>query len=594
MNHTETIIDIINQSEHPFQYEDSTYEKITVEGKTYDELHYDLELGCFTCRLDTLSKDDIPKHGYIVTNDEWEPDAFYQNGVLVYSEALKSLVDIKGPYGFTYKTDTNGKYQKLSAIDNTPFFIRVCGLSSNELMRLTRVNENNYYTYRTYRDIEVHQNDLKQIFQHEHGRYDSFRRETLVNVKDNPYLHIRRMKYGSYNTVVLFDSKDSAEKVLSYNQFGQFHNGMFQVIPISIDETHLDFTHGNGRGRTTYGFHNKCEIAEMHAEPAYSVIQDASADDQFVHLDYRFYKVSKTPFNTSALSEPTFISILTVDSVRYIFQQQSAYLAKPDHKEGHFIVANNTFHPLPYWFKQIWLALKENRDWSVTKGVKGSIIIDIDDGDEQEWIKLANQASNEPGIDAFTEADVLFIKALNDPLTNEILALYKNQDKALFNNEVIKDSTITTIVNTLARAPVDNGYSHPSPNQPTPIVLPHLILPLVMISCAMCAYTGVIGLPAFTMALMIGSKVGFIGLQIGIYQNKNNFMQGPWMSHNAIAFGLAAIAYCALMTNPLAALIAVATVMTLAPLASVTSHSLFDQYNNNTSQPDKSLSPYNV
>lgn len=107
-------------------------------------------------------------------------------------------------------------------------------------------------------------------------------------------------------------------------------------------------------------------------------------------------------------------------------------------------------------------------------------------------------------------------------------------------------------------------------------ILPIAIAPLsgMALSCIFVS-TGVITMPAFAIALMTATALGTLALQLTIYQSKriadanDNFTQNPWVSHNAMAFGLAAIAYCTLMANPIAALIAVTAVMTVAPLASM-------------------------
>ena len=112
-----------------------------------------------------------------------------------------------------------------------------------------------------------------------------------------------------------------------------------------------------------------------------------------------------------------------------------------------------------------------------------------------------------------------------------------------------------------------------------PNMLPHTLLPSAVVLSAIFVSTGVIAMPIFSIALMSASALGALALQVAIYQNntqnKSAFLQNPWVSHNTLAFGLALIAYLSLMTNPLAALIAISTIMTLAPLASVMSQSLF-------------------
>ena len=112
-----------------------------------------------------------------------------------------------------------------------------------------------------------------------------------------------------------------------------------------------------------------------------------------------------------------------------------------------------------------------------------------------------------------------------------------------------------------------------------PSILPHALLPSAVVLSAIFVSTGVIAMPVFSIALMTASALGALALQVAIYQNntqnKGGMLQNPWVSHNTLAFGLALIAYLSLMTNPLAALIAVSTIMTLAPLASVMSQSLF-------------------
>jgi len=112
-----------------------------------------------------------------------------------------------------------------------------------------------------------------------------------------------------------------------------------------------------------------------------------------------------------------------------------------------------------------------------------------------------------------------------------------------------------------------------------PSILPHTLLPSAVVLSAIFVSTGVIAMPVFSIALMTASALGALALQVAIYQNntqnKGGMLQNPWVSHNTLAFGLALIAYLSLMTNPLAALIAVSTIMTLAPLASVMSQSLF-------------------
>ena len=112
-----------------------------------------------------------------------------------------------------------------------------------------------------------------------------------------------------------------------------------------------------------------------------------------------------------------------------------------------------------------------------------------------------------------------------------------------------------------------------------PSMLPHTLLPSAVVLSAIFVSTGVIAMPIFSIALMTASALGALALQVAIYQNntqnKGSMLQNPWVSHNTLAFGLALIAYLSLMTNPLAALIAISTIMTLAPLASVISQSLF-------------------
>ena len=116
-------------------------------------------------------------------------------------------------------------------------------------------------------------------------------------------------------------------------------------------------------------------------------------------------------------------------------------------------------------------------------------------------------------------------------------------------------------------------------NSSKPSILPHALLPSAVVLGAIFVSTGVIAMPIFSIALMTASALAALALQVAIYQNntqnKGGMLQNPWVSHNSPAFGLALIAYLSLMTNPLAALIAVSTIMTLAPLASVMSQSLF-------------------
>lgn len=112
-------------------------------------------------------------------------------------------------------------------------------------------------------------------------------------------------------------------------------------------------------------------------------------------------------------------------------------------------------------------------------------------------------------------------------------------------------------------------------DQPTPTypsIYPHLILPSSTILSAIFVGTGVINMPAFTMALMAGSSIGALALQIAIYQTDaskdfDSFLHSPWILYNAITFGLAAMTYFSLMANPLQALIGVTSIMTMAPFA---------------------------
>lgn len=95
-------------------------------------------------------------------------------------------------------------------------------------------------------------------------------------------------------------------------------------------------------------------------------------------------------------------------------------------------------------------------------------------------------------------------------------------------------------------------------------VLPHVILPLAFVLSAMCAGGGIMAIPTFS-TLMIGvSAVSALVLQFAIYQSKANAIQ-----HNGFVAVLATGAYTLFMANPLAALIALTTVMTTAPAASV-------------------------
>ena len=147
--------------------------------------------------------------------------------------------------------------------------------------------------------------------------------------------------------------------------------------------------------------------------------------------------------------------------------------------------------------------------------------------------------------------------------------------------------------------PVIETYFHPEYKQcingvtlSRTAYIDHVILPSSVALSVIFASTSMISIPILSTLLMTASVLGALALQITIYQNKNNnyknFSQNPWITHNLMAFGLTVIAYLALMANPLAALIAVATVMTLAPLASMsylqaTQTSLFSQPNDNKS-----------
>lgn len=139
----------------------------------------------------------------------------------------------------------------------------------------------------------------------------------------------------------------------------------------------------------------------------------------------------------------------------------------------------------------------------------------------------------------------------------------------------------------------DPAITPTSKSSQPPSMLPHAILPSAVVLSAIFVGTGVISMPMFTIALKTASLLGALALQLAIYQTQSRakpyqgFFRNLLMHHdNITAFGLMVIT-CCFITNPLAALITTASIMTLAPLISVESHvkyGLFSDKNNPTDE----------
>lgn len=106
--------------------------------------------------------------------------------------------------------------------------------------------------------------------------------------------------------------------------------------------------------------------------------------------------------------------------------------------------------------------------------------------------------------------------------------------------------------------------SHDQNQKGNAYVLPHLILPFTLALTSILAGSGVMPLAVFSNVLIAITVISALALQYSLYQSK-----GDMLWHNLTVIVFAAMAYVAFMSNPLAALSALAAVITTAPIASI-------------------------
>ena len=540
----------------------------TTNGTHAISLQFDPPFDCFKQHAETLDNIHIPERGFIHMIDG-EPKGFYDTamGWLIYSDELMK-------HGFQYSTgketgfipyfkDFGNKFTYQPLIDpsgsNANFYIAIRQILSHKTS-IKLVSQVDQYTYTTPWDTN-HQIDKKWV----HHLFQISDLSACLRffdpaISDNPDEPIRVTHHPIGIVLQLAESHQAT--IIDDVQLKRIPNGVFHIKETSYDWLEITY------------FHQNQNISLRVTKQC-----NGFSKSNFKHDNGTISQYSNDPI--PQLEEKNrFFEIHKTSNGKYITIEGGRTYLLP--KKGW--ISDRT--PLGRWLETKTNDPKlHNKTTMVPKWYPLFEKLDLQTSDDPIKDSAALLALKDNMT--FREGDLKFIDELDNPKLNFLKTQFDASSKQKHHSDQSKSSRASAYLPESLASKI---------SQPKPSILTHTMLPSAVVLSAIFVSTSVISIPAFTIALMTASALGALALQLAIYQTKcqpkadDGFMQNPWLTHNALAFGLAAIAYFALMANPLSALIVVASVMTLAPLATVMHRSymeggLFNHASDSTHSP---------